>query len=149
MAKRGYQWRTIRRSLSDTALRCGVPIPKLPPSQLPGCAPFIIMQDDELMLPGMSERELAIRRRVHRLAEFYRHVVVYVLVISGLWIVNFYMLSGSVAQTRWYSYWAIWPTAGWGIGLLTHGLSVAPFWSFFSQDWEDKKVKQLMERDKT
>ena len=103
--------------------------------------------DNELILPGMSEREMAIRRRVHRLAEFYRHVVVYVIVNTCLWGLNFWMLSGSLAQTKWYSYWAIWPTFGWGIGLISHGLSVLPFWSFFSQEWEDKKVKALMERD--
>ena len=33
------------------------------------------------------------------------------------------------------------------IGLLMHGLSVLPFWSYFSQEWEEKKVKALMERD--
>ena len=46
-------------------------------------------------------------------------------------------------QSR-YWYWAIWPTLGWGIGLLSHGLSVLPMWSFFSQDWEDKKVRELL-----
>lgn len=103
--------------------------------------------DDELILPGTSEREIAIRRRVHRLAEFYRHVFVYVIVNACLWGVNLWMLWGTPAETKWYAYWAIWPTFGWGIGLISHGLSVLPSWSFFSQDWEDKKVKALMERD--
>jgi 2TM domain len=103
--------------------------------------------DDELTLPGTSERELAIRRRVHRLAEFYRHVFIYVIVNTGLWSINLWMLWGSAAQGKWYAYWALWPTLGWGIGLLSHGLSVMPFWSFFSQDWEDKKVKELLARD--
>ena len=48
--------------------------------------------DDELILPGMSEREIAIRRRVHRLAEFYRHVFVYVIVNLTLWGANVWML---------------------------------------------------------
>ncbi len=102
--------------------------------------------NDELILSGMSEREIAIRRRVHRLAEFYRHGFVYLIVNSCLWALNFWMLWGSPAQSKWYAYWAIWPTFGWGIGLISHGLSVLPFWNFFSQDWEDKKVKALMER---
>lgn len=106
--------------------------------------------DDELKFPGMSERERTIRRRVHRIAEFYRHAFVYVLVISALWAINasMYWQDGGL-PTRWYAWWAIWPTFGWGIGLLTHGLSVLPFWNFFSQDWEDKKVKEYMERDRT
>ena len=53
--------------------------------------------DDELILPGMSEREIAIRRRVHRLAEFYRHVFVYVIVNTCLWGLNLWMLWGSTA----------------------------------------------------
>ena len=103
--------------------------------------------DDELILPGMSEREIAIRRRVHRLAEFYRHVFVYVIVNTCLWGLNLWMVWASPAQVNWYAYWAMWPTFGWGIGLISHGLSVLPFWSYFSQEWEEKKVKALMERD--
>ena len=107
------------------------------------------MMGDEPILPGISEREIAIRRRVHRLAEFYRHVGLYVVMIGAMWAFNAWteMAAGALPK-HWYSWWAIWPTFGWGIGLISHGLSVAPFWSFFSQDWEDKKVKQLMERDR-
>lgn len=103
--------------------------------------------DDELFLPGMTERERSIRRRVHRVAEFYRHAFVYVIANSVMWAINLWMLGGIFAQAKWYAYWAIWPTFGWGIGLLTHGLSVLPMWGFFSQDWEDKKVKELLARD--
>ena len=102
---------------------------------------------DELIFSGVSEREIAIRRRVRRLAEFYRHLFVYLIVISLLWGLNLWMIWGSPGQAKWYAYWAIWPTLGWGIGLLMHGLSVAPLWSFFSQEWEDKKVKAIMERE--
>lgn len=105
------------------------------------------MDDDELMLPGMTERELHIRRRVHRLAEFYRHVFVFVLVIGLFWAVNAWFVLQGEMPNKWYSWWAFWPTAGWGIGLITHGLSVLPVWSFFSQDWEDQKVKEMLARD--
>ena len=104
--------------------------------------------DDELILPGMTERVLNIRRRVHRLAEFYRHAIVYMIVNGGFWAVNAWVVLESASAAKWYTWWALWPTLGWGIGLVTHGLAVLPFWSFFSQDWEDKKVKQLMERDR-
>jgi hypothetical protein len=29
-----------------------------------------------------------------------------------------------------------------------HGLSVLPYWSFFSQEWEDRKVKELMQKER-
>ena len=103
--------------------------------------------DDELILPGITERELTIRRRVHRLAEFYRHVFVYTIVIGGLWCINLWGFWDGGLPRNWYFYWAVWPTFGWGIGLVTHGLSVLPVWSFFSQDWEDRKVKEMLARD--
>jgi len=99
------------------------------------------------MLSGMTARELGIRRRVHRLAEFYRHAFVYVIVIPALWCFNLWNVWGDILPRNWYSYVAIWPTLGWGIALITHGLSVLPVWSFFAQDWEDKKVKELLAKE--
>ena len=108
--------------------------------------------------PGTPEREIAIRRRVHRIAEFYRHVMVYVIVISLLWLLNaFQLYKGTqpdmaaiydgLQSAKWHSWWAIWPTLGWGIGLLTHGITALPVWGFFSEEWEERKVKELMERE--
>lgn len=103
--------------------------------------------DNDDFPPGMPERELSIRRRVHRIAEFYRHLLVYVVVIGFLWLLNFATLYNATQPVKWYRLWAIWPTLGWGIGLLTHGITVLPVWGFFTQDWEDRKVKELMERE--
>lgn len=99
--------------------------------------------DDDLVVPGMSEREIYIRRRVKRLAEFYRHVVVFVIVISLLWTANYFMIAAQTKRSIWY-WWAMWPTVGWGIGVLAHGLSVLPHLAFFSLEWEEKKVRELM-----
>ena len=60
--------------------------------------------------PGTPDREIAIRRRVHRIAEFYRHLLVYVIVISLVWILNVIVISTSTRLVRWSSLWAIWPT---------------------------------------
>jgi hypothetical protein len=103
--------------------------------------------DEELFPPSTSEREIAIRRRVHRLAEFYRHAFVFIVFIGALWALNAFQIYGSAKSVKWYSWWAMWPTMGWGIGLLAHGLAVLPMWAFFSADWEDRKVRELMERD--
>ncbi len=35
----------------------------------------------------------------------------------------------------------------WGIGLLSHALSVFGPNLFLGKDWEDKKIKQLMEKE--
>jgi 2TM domain len=103
--------------------------------------------DDEVIVPGMSEREIHIRRRVKRLAEFYRHLAMYVLIMSMVWIASLAMAKEWPSQ--WWRWWAIWPTLGWGIGVLAHGLSVLPRMGFFSLDWEEKKVRELMKREKS
>jgi 2TM domain len=103
--------------------------------------------DDAFIPSNITEREIAIRRCVHRLAEFYRHAFVFIVFIAALWALNALQIYVSGKSIRWYSWWAIWPTLGWGIGLLAHGLAVLPMWTFFSADWEDRKVKELMERD--
>jgi hypothetical protein len=36
----------------------------------------------------------------------------------------------------------------WGIGLLAHGLSVFGRYVFFGQNWEEKKIQELMDKDK-
>lgn len=110
--------------------------------------------------PGTPEREIAIRRRVHRIAEFYRHAMVYVIVISLLWLINALLIARHVEpgadlgqiltvlqQAKWKAWWAIWTTAGWGIGLIAHGITVLPLGGFFAEDWEEKKVKELMARE--
>lgn len=61
--------------------------------------------------------------RVDARLGFYSHALIYTAVIGLLWLIN---AAGS-AET----WWAIWPTAGWGIGLLAHGLRVSlrPSWA--------------------
>ena len=106
------------------------------------------MDRDDYYPPGTPEREIAIRRRVHRLAEFYRHLFVYGIVIGLLWCVNTYLLVTGAVPAKWWSWWVIWPTLGWGIGLISHGITVLPVSGVFSPDWEERKVKELLERER-
>lgn len=103
--------------------------------------------DDEIITPGMSEREISIRRRVRRLAEFYRHLVIYLVIMTTIWVLSLVFMKEWPSQ--WWRWWTIWPTIGWGIGVLGHGLSVLPRRGFFSLDWEEKKVRELMQRERT
>ncbi|MCK4322302.1 2TM domain-containing protein, partial [candidate division WOR-3 bacterium] len=45
------------------------------------------------------------------------------------------------------SLWFYWPLFGWGIGLLIHAFSVFGTKRFL-RDWEEKKINELMEKDK-
>ena len=97
---------------------------------------------------GMPDRERTIRQRVHRIAEFYRHGMIYVLVIGLMAVGNAITLYNGTAMGRWQSWWVIWPAFFWGIGVISHGITVMPVWGFFSHEWEDRKVKELMERER-
>ena len=81
------------------------------------------------------------RRRVQEIKGFYLHTAIYMLVNIGLiFVYAFSSASG---------FWPIWPIMGWGIGLLSHGLAtfrLVP--SFFSKDWEARKVQQYLDKDK-
>jgi 2TM domain len=92
----------------------------------------------------MSEQERRIRKHVRRVAEFYKHLMTYVVVISALWIL---CLLTKGEGTQWWRYWAIWPTLGWGIGVFFHGLGVLPVFHRFGTDWEERKVKELMAQE--
>ena len=59
----------------------------------------------------------AARRHVERKLGFFIHLAVYIVVNSGLMLLNL------LQQPR--VLWAFAPLLGWGIGLLFHGLAVA------------------------
>ena len=86
-----------------------------------------------------QERYERARKRVEDIKGFYTHLVVYVLVNLGLFILNLVTERGQ--------YWFFFPLIGWGIGLVAHGVSVfGPGW-FWGPDWEDRKIKELMDKD--
>jgi 2TM domain len=94
-----------------------------------------------------QSREATIRKRVHKRAEFYRHAMTYVLVITGVWILNAVIVISSGKWDRSWAWWAIWPTLGWGIGLAVHAVATFSAFGFLSDEWEEKKVRELMDRE--
>jgi hypothetical protein len=86
-----------------------------------------------------DEQYLQARRRVRQLRGFYIHLTVYVVVTVGLLVLNLV-----VGRPLWF-YWSV---AGWGIGLLAHGASVKG-WSFLGADWEQRKIREHLDRAKT
>ncbi|AXI40427.1 hypothetical protein CX649_04090 [Bacillaceae bacterium ZC4] len=45
------------------------------------------------------------------------------------------------------NWWFQYPLFGWGIGLLVHGASTFAF-GIFGEEWEEKKIKKYMEKDR-
>lgn len=75
------------------------------------------------------------KQRVKDLKEFYGNLISYCVVIPFLIFINYY--------TYWDFQWFWFPLFGWGIGLTIHAFSVFGYGS----DWEERKIKELMEKD--
>ena len=82
-----------------------------------------------------SEEENRVIEHVRDIKGFYSHLINYGVVMLGLFIVNFITSPGY--------YWAWWAAFGWGIGVISHGMSVFEVYSFFGADWEKKIEKRL------
>lgn len=88
-----------------------------------------------------NTNELKYRRaqeRVECIKGFYTHALVYTIVISLMAYLNY---------TTTSFVWVIFPALGWGIGLLSHGMKAFGYMPFLGTDWEQRKIKELMERD--
>lgn len=90
--------------------------------------------------------EARIRRRVHEIAEFYRHLTVYVVVIGSLWIIGWLTGAFHLGWPIWMM-WPIFPTLGWGFGLLCHAVGVFTGIFSVSGEWQERKVKEYLARD--
>ena len=80
------------------------------------------------------------KKRVKELKEFYSHLASYLVVIPVLIFINLYFSPKHI--------WFYWPMLGWGIGLFFHALGVFNVFPFFGKDWDDKKIKEIMEKEK-
>ncbi len=79
------------------------------------------------------------RKRVKEMRSWYMSATMYAIVIPTLWAIN--LIKGG-------EIWAHWATLGWGLGLTIHGLSVFAGRSFFGSEWEEKKVEEILVREK-
>lgn len=85
---------------------------------------------------------LEAQKRVKQLKGFYIHATVYVLV-------NLFIIADNVKKgmdlSDMNNYWT---AIFWGVGLLGHGLSVFLPTFILGKNWEEKKIKELMEKYK-
>ncbi|RKS02007.1 MULTISPECIES: 2TM domain-containing protein [unclassified Flavobacterium] len=82
-------------------------------------------------------------KRVKKIKGFYTHAAVYVVINIILLIVN--VQNSSEGIFRWEN---VTTPLFWGIGLVAHGFSVFMPTMIFGKDWEAKKIKELMEKEK-
>lgn len=91
-----------------------------------------------------SKYENAVKR-VKKIKGFYSHLLVYIVINIMIIIVNVQSLD--IAES--YISLKNFSTAlFWGIGLAAHGLSVFGPNFILGQNWEEKKINELMEKEK-
>ena len=71
-----------------------------------------------MTIEPMTEEQMRrkAKRRAHAKLGFRRHLVTYVIVNLGLAVINL--------GTSPHYLWFLWAAAGWGIGLIAHGVAV-------------------------
>lgn len=84
-------------------------------------------------------------KRVKRIKGFYIHFLVYILVNLFIIVSKYNNLTDG---QHLFTFENFSTALFWGIGLLAHGLSVFGKNLFFGQDWEEKKIKELMNKEK-
>ncbi|RZS93342.1 2TM domain-containing protein [Aquimarina brevivitae] len=85
------------------------------------------------------------KKKVEKEKGFYIHLTAYVIINIFLLLLNLdFADRGLERLLDWKLY--ITPIA-WGIGLLFHFLSVFGPNFIFSKDWEERKIKELMDKE--
>lgn len=82
---------------------------------------------------------LKAQKRVEDLKGFYGNLTMYIVIILGAAILNI----STYPQHLWFLY----PAIGWGIGVAIHGMSVFNYMPFLGKNWEEKKIRELMEKE--
>ena len=80
------------------------------------------------------------RERAEELKEFYNHLLAYIIINAFLVVINFMTSPGY--------FWFKWPLIGWGLGLGIHAATTFVPGMFWGRDWEERKIKELMEQDR-
>lgn len=79
------------------------------------------------------------RKRVQEIKGFYGNLIACIVVNTALFAINLI----TSPQYLWFFWSLLW----WGIGVVFHGLIVFNYMPFFSKDWEEKKIKEFIEKE--
>lgn len=88
-----------------------------------------------------EQRYLNARKQAREIRSFYINLMCYCIVIPALAVVNYLATPDKI--------WAIFPMLGWGTGLAFHGMGAFQYNPFLGDKWKERKIKELMEKDKT
>ena len=93
-----------------------------------------------------QERYLRAQKKVKSIKGFYTHLTIYIVVNIAIILINMGAFNGfsNIGMPSW----AYFTTPFfWGIGLVGHGLYVFQHKFRFYKDWEERKIKEYMDRE--
>lgn len=80
------------------------------------------------------------KKRVNEIREFYQHLWTYIGINVVLFLINLITAPGV-----WWFYWV---TVFWGIGIIMHAVTTFGTNRIMSQDWEERKIKEMLDKEK-
>ncbi len=87
---------------------------------------------------NLSEKEIEIIEHVKDIKDFYSHLINYGIVVGAFFILNLITSPNYI--------WAWWIAIGWGIGVISHGLSVFEITNFFGAEWEKRQIEKRLKK---
>lgn len=77
------------------------------------------------------------KRKVREIKGFYINLACYLLVMPIIIYINLTVMP----EFQWFWFSLI----GWGVGVLSHAMAAFGYYPFLRRDWEERKLKQLMD----
>ncbi|KFC24268.1 2TM domain-containing protein [Chryseobacterium sp. FH1] len=88
---------------------------------------------------------LEAKKKVKKLKGFYSHLTIYVLVNLLIVFMNIQDLKPGESYFQYKNFITLF---FWGIGLLAHALSVFVPQFVLGKNWEERKIRELMDKEK-
>ena len=83
-------------------------------------------------------------KKVKKLKGFYRHAIVYVVINIMVVIAN---IQNYEPGESFFQFKTFMTAFFWGIGLLAHAMSTFIPYFILGKDWEERKIRELMEKE--
>ncbi|WP_298481170.1 2TM domain-containing protein [uncultured Maribacter sp.] len=93
-----------------------------------------VMEEQESYIE--DKRYQKAKERVEAIKGFYGNLIAYCIIIPMLAILNYNTTSFP---------WIIFPTLGWGFGVVVHGMEAFGYNPLWGKNWEERKLREYME----
>ena len=92
-----------------------------------------------------QERYERAAKRVKQIKGFFSHALVYTVINTIIIIFNVQNFQPGESFFQWQHFTTL---IFWGIGILAHGLTVFLPNFILGKDWEERKIQEIMNKDK-